>query len=271
MMETVLFSHVLNTVRPQDGAWLAEVTDTWTQGRTVFGGLQAALAVRAMRGLVPQDIPLRVLQTSFIAPVLAGTLRIEAKVLRSGKSVTHAEARILDQGQTACLVVGVFGHARQSMIEVRPPKPSAPPAEAAALFPYIEGVTPLFTRQVTMRWVDGVTLYKGATKPSTKIYVGFRDEPYAGPGALGEAQIIGYADIAPSPGISLVREPTNSSSLTWTLELLGDDHGPARDGLWLLNREIDSGRDGYLNESATLWSPDGRPVALSRQSVVVFG
>jgi acyl-CoA thioesterase len=266
----MLYSQVLDTVRPLDTGWTAEVTEDWTQGRTIFGGLQAALAVRAMRSLVPQAVPLRVLQTSFIAPVPAGTLSIEAKVLRSGKSVTHVEARIFEQGQTACLAVGIFGDSRQSAIEVRPPKPQTPPVQSATRMPYIEGATPPFTRQVTMRWTRGVTLFKGATEPNTQIYVGFRDEPYAGPGALGEAQIIGYADISPSPGLSLLSQPAMSSSLTWTLELLTDDCGPARDGLWLMDTEVHSGRDGYLNQSATLWSPDWKPVALSRQSVVVF-
>lgn len=266
----MLFSHVLDTVRALDGAWTAEVTEDWTQGRTIFGGLQAALAVRAMRDLVPQAVPLRVLQTSFIAPVPPGMLRIEAKVLRSGKSVTHVEARILDQGQTACLVVGIFGKSRQSVIELQPPKPQMPPVEVAEQLPYIEGLNPMFTRHVTMRWAQGVTIFKGAAEPKTQIYVGFRNEPYAGPGALGEAQIIGYADIAPSPALSLLKRPAMGSSLTWTLELLTDDCGPPREGLWMIDAVVDSGRDGYLNESATMWSPEWQPVALSRQSVVVF-
>jgi hypothetical protein len=60
------------------------------------------------------------------------------------------------------------------------------------------------------------------------------------------------------------------SSLTWTLELLVDDRGPAREGLWLMDAVVESGRDGYLNQTATLWSPEWQPVTLSRQSVVVF-
>jgi acyl-CoA thioesterase len=266
----MLYSQVLDTVRPLDCAWTAEVTEDWSQGRTIFGGLQAALAVRAMRGLVPQTVPLRVLQTNFIAPVPAGNLRIEARTLRSGKSVTHVEARILCQGQIACLVIGIFGKSRRSGIEIQPSKPEVPATETAALLSYVEGVLPRFARQVTMRWVHGVTMFKGAAEPKTQIYVGFRDEPYAGPGALGEAQIIGYADIIPSPGLSLVSQPTIASSLTWTLELLTDDFGPKREGLWLMDAAVESGRDGYLNQSAMLWSPDGQAVALSRQSVVVF-
>jgi acyl-CoA thioesterase len=267
----VLFSHVLDTVRASDDAWTAEVTEDWAQGRTLFGGIQAALAVRAMRDLVPQSVPLRVLQTSFIAPVAPGKLRIEASVLRSGKSVTHVEARILDQGQTACLVVGVFGKSRQSIIELTPARPQVPAAEDSELAPFREGVSPQFLRQVTMRWAHGVTIFKGAAEPKTQIYVGFRDEPYAGPGALGESQLIGYADIPPSPGFSLLKQRARGSSLTWTLELLTEDCGPARDGLWMVDCVVESGRDGYLNQSATLWSPDWQPVALSRQSVVVFG
>ncbi|MGH8080668.1 MAG: acyl-CoA thioesterase [Lysobacter sp.] len=263
------YSQVLNTVRRLDDAWTAEAGDDWSQGRTVFGGLQAALAVRAMRDLVPQSIPLRVLQTSFIAPVPPGPLRIEARVLRSGKSVTQVEARIVDEGQTACLVVGIFGQSRSSTIEVQPPKPQVPSADAAELFPYLEGITPVFTRQVIMRWARGITFLKGA-QATTPIYVGFRDEAYAGPGALGEAQIIGYADIIPPPGMSLLTRPAAVSSLTWTLELLTDDCGPAREGLWLMDAAVDAGRDGYLNQSAILWSPEWQPVALSRQSVVVF-
>lgn len=267
----MLYSQVLDTVRQVDGGWTADVTDDWLQGRTVFGGLQAAVAVRAMRDLVPQDVPLRALQTTFIGPVPPGPLHIEARVLRSGKSVTHVEARIVDRGQVACLVVGIFGQSRQSTIELEPARPQVPPAESAAYFKYMEGITPRFTRQVEMGWINGVSIFQGATEPRTRIYVGFRDEAFAGPGALGEAQIIGYADIIPSPGLSLLKEPAMASSLTWTLELLTDDLGPARNGLWLMDTVVDSGRDGYLNQSATLWSPEGRAVALSRQSVVVFG
>ena len=266
----MLYSQVLATVRPHAGGWTAEVPDSWAQGRTIFGGLQAALAVRAMRELVPQDVPLRVLQASFIAPIAPGPVRLEASVLRRGKSVTQVEARLLDQGQTACLITGVFGESRPSVLDIHPPRPELPPAEAATPFTYIEGLAPAFTQHVAMRWLGGVRIFQGIKEPRTSIYVGFRDEPYAGPGALGEAQLIGYADIVPTPGLSMLTQPTMASSLTWTLELLTDDAGPARDGLWLMDTEVTAGRHGYLNQSTTLWSPEGEAVALSRQSVVVF-
>lgn len=264
------YSQVLETVRRLNDGWIAVAPDDWLQGRTVFGGLQAALAVRAMRDLVPQEIPLRALQTSFIAPVPPGTLRIVASVLRSGKSVTHVEARIMHEDQTACLLVGIFGKSRPSQVRATLSRPDVPPVEDATPFGYIEGITPRFTRQVAMSWVGGVSIFKGIAEPKTRTYIGFRDEPFAGPGALGEAQLIGYADIIPTPALSVLSEPAMASSLTWTLELLTDDPGPARDGLWLMDSVVESAGDGYVNQSSTLWSPDGKPVALSRQSVTVF-
>ncbi|MEN8664607.1 MAG: acyl-CoA thioesterase domain-containing protein, partial [Polycyclovorans sp.] len=51
----------------------------WAQGRTVFGGLQTALAVRGLMGLAPDDAPLRALQVTFIAPLPVGeALTLEA-------------------------------------------------------------------------------------------------------------------------------------------------------------------------------------------------
>jgi acyl-CoA thioesterase len=58
-----------------------DVPEDWIQGRTVFGGLQLALALRAMRALVP-GTAVRSLQATFVAPlaglvVVAGARRQE--------------------------------------------------------------------------------------------------------------------------------------------------------------------------------------------------
>jgi acyl-CoA thioesterase len=84
-----------------------DVPEDWMQGRTVFGGLQLALALRAMRALVP-GTAVRSLQATFVAP-LAGRVVVRARLLRAGKSATQVEARIVDGEATAALVFGVFG------------------------------------------------------------------------------------------------------------------------------------------------------------------
>src|SRR3546814_13544099 len=49
------FSQLLSAMRGADGEWQVDVPADWQQGRTLLGGLQAALAVRAMRGLVRSE------------------------------------------------------------------------------------------------------------------------------------------------------------------------------------------------------------------------
>lgn len=71
---------------------LDDAPQSWTQGRTLFGGLQAALLVRAMRTHVEPGLPLRTLQTTFVGPVFAGRLAIRCQVLRIGKSAGTSKA-----------------------------------------------------------------------------------------------------------------------------------------------------------------------------------
>ncbi|MDR3417454.1 MAG: thioesterase family protein [Nevskia sp.] len=268
----MLYSEVLASVTERDGAWSAAIPPSWSQGRTAFGGLQAALAVRAMRALVPAALPLRTLQVSFIAPVPPGTVRIEARVLRTGKSATQVEARILDAGQAACVALGIFGATRPSAIAIDPPPPQvARSAQQAQQVPFLPGMMPEFVRNVEQRWAEGGFPFSGAAQPRTRIYVRLRHEPFPGPGVEGEAQVIALADAIPSPALSLLSKPAMASSMTWTLELLTERYDAAPDGYWLMDAEVTAGGDGYLGQSAVLWSPGGRAVALSRQSVVVFG
>ena len=40
---------------------------------------------------------------------------------------------------------------------------------------------------------------------------------------------------------------------------------------WRVDAQLDAAVDGYTSQGLTLWGPGGVPVALGRQSMVVFG
>lgn len=263
----MMLSEIVRSMTGARGDCRVTVSEDWLQGRTLFGGLQAALAVRAMRSLVPEHVPLRTLQVIFVAPVPAGEVRIAAQLLRAGKSAQHAEARIFDAGQLACVAIGVFGTARESAIRITPParRPEVP-AERAQALPYAPGITPAFTQHVQMRWAAGGLLFSGAAEARTETYLALRGEP-----AIDEYGVIGLSDIIPSPGLSLLRKPAMASSMTWALDFLRDDYDARPDPLWWMDAQVTSGRDGYLSQTGTLYSGAGEAVAYSRQSVVVFG
>ena len=248
------------------GIGSATVGEDWLQGRSVFGGLQAVLGVRAMRSLLAEPLPLRTLQTTFIAPLPAGTVRVEARLLRAGKTTVHVEARLFDGEQVACLLVAVFGAARPSTLVITPPSVAAPkPPEQSAELPYVAGISPAFLRYFRMRWADGVFPYCGGTRASTRVWVELRDTP-----VIDESAVIALADSIPSPALSMFRRPSPASSLTWTLEFL---RAPADTPAvpWRMDAEVTAAADGYGAQTATLFDGSGEAVALSRQSVVIFG
>src|SRR5215467_326821 len=53
----MLFSDVLAPATIRNGVWSVSVGEDWLQGRSLFGGMQSALALRAMRRLVAPEVP----------------------------------------------------------------------------------------------------------------------------------------------------------------------------------------------------------------------
>jgi len=259
------FSELLAQSRPAQGRAQVTIPADWLQGRSAFGGLQAALLVQTMRDCVPAGVPLRALQVTFVAPVPAGTaMQCVAQQLRQGKSATQVEARLQLAGDTLCLAVGVFGSARTSMISEQP-LPRALAAMPGVDLPYIEGVTPAFTRHFSMRWMEGGVPFSGARRAESVIALGHRD-----PAPMDELHVVALADAPPPAAISLLSRPAAGSSLTWTLELLTDRLTGQPSCDWRFDLAMTAAADGYTQQSGLLWAPDGRPVALSRQTTVVF-
>jgi acyl-CoA thioesterase len=263
----MLFSRVLDSVVVRNGVANPVVSDDWMQGRSVFGGLQAALAIRALRALVPRDVPLRVMQTTFVAPIGAGAFPIEVRALRTGKSVTHAEARCVVGGETAMITVGVFGRGRPSRVSVLPRQPEPPGASADPItIRHVEGLTAEFTQNFAIRWLRGGLPFSGTESTEAVIEVGIEDsEP------TSEEHVIAIADVPPPVALSMLRERARGSSVTWTIDFLRDTFADLPHGGWRLDAQVTAGRDGYTSQSVMIWGPGGEPVAISHQSMVVFG
>jgi acyl-CoA thioesterase len=261
----MLFSRVLESVVVRNGVCSPVVSDEWMQGRSVFGGLQAALAVRAMRAIVPHEVPLRVMQTTFVAPIGAGAVPMEVRALRTGKSVTHAEARCVANGETAMITVGIFGRGRPSGIRVVPRQPPVTSPDPVDIR-YAKGFTSEFTRHFAIRWLRGGLPFSGTESTEAVIEVGIEDSE-----TTSEEHVIAIADVIPPVALSMLRERARGSSVTWTVEFLRETFGDLPHGGWRLDAEVTAGRDGYTSQSVMIWGPGGEPVALSRQHMVIFG
>jgi acyl-CoA thioesterase len=258
---------ILAAMQQEQGDYWFDITPDWLQGRSCFGGLQAALATAALRSELGNALPLRTLQVTFLAPVPVGRLRIQASLLRAGKNVTHAEARLWAGEQLCCIVIGVYGAARTSTVNVpaaQVPPPERRPEDSLAT-PRMPGIIPEFLQHFEMRWADGQPPFSGAKTSVTKLWL-----RHLNPSGNAECDLVALADVLPSPALSMVKGFAPASSLTWTLELL-EPAAPQGEGYWRVDNAVVAAQDGYVQQSTTLHAPDGRTVALARQVVVIFG
>jgi hypothetical protein len=258
-------SQLLGRVEVTGDALALEVPPDWMQGRSVFGGLQAALALGAMRSLVP-DLPLRTLQATFIAPVPTGRVVAHARVLRRGKHAIHVEARLGEGDPDQAIVLGVFGAARPSAVSQAPVRAEASLGRGISL-PFVPGLSPAFLQHFPgVRWLAGQPPLSGY--PGTEHVVELAMDE-AGPAS--EAHAIAIADVLPPLALTRLTAVVPGSTLAWMLELLVDrfDHLPLAG--WRLDGLLEAARDGYTSQTVMVWGPDGAATAVSRQCMLVFG
>ena len=262
---TMKLSELLAGARVSQGRVSADIPADWMQGRSVFGGLQAVLALRAMRTLVP-EAPLRTLQVTFIAPI-AGTVNAQARVLRTGKNATHVEARIIDGDATQAIVIGVFGTARSSAVARMPKRTELDPGQAPLIeLPFGTELGPAFTRHFQVKWLRGEPPFTGGKSTSQLLELAIDED-----GPANETILVAVADFIPPIALSLLSAPTPGSTLTWMLELLADrfDHLPAAG--FRVEAEMVAARDGYTSQAVAIFGANGEALALSHQSMLVFG
>jgi acyl-CoA thioesterase len=263
----MFFSEVLDSIQFDGAAGHVTVSEDWTQGRATYGGLMTAVGNAAMRKLVPTDRLLRSLQTTFVGPASVGTWRIEASILRVGKAVTLARCNIIDADQVAATMIGVYGAPRSSAVDVRPP--TLPPPRAVDEINEMRfqpGLSPNFVQHFAVRWAQGAKPYSGAPRTSTKAFIRHRDTT-----PLTESHVVGLIDCIPTPAIAMFKEQAPASSLVWSVEFFEHHFDFAPESWWRIDTEIDAATNGYVNQTGLLHDPDGKPVALSRQLVAVFG
>ncbi|HEY5810438.1 MAG TPA: thioesterase family protein [Povalibacter sp.] len=260
------FSDILHSITAvDDHSYRVSVDESWAQGRATFGGVTAAVGNEVLRKLVPRDRPLRSLQTTLIGPSPAGMWRVEARVLRVGKAVSVARCDIIEADQVAATVVGVYGAVRSSAVNVPLQAVEAKRTVDEIAAPDMQGA-PTFTRHFDFRWAQASRLFTSAANSPTQAFIRHRDAA-----ALTESHVVALIDCIPSPALAMYAAPAPASSLTWTLEFVEHEFDFSPHAWWRIDTNVDAGAEGYAHQTGVLHDPNGRPVALTRQLVAVFG
>jgi acyl-CoA thioesterase len=259
---------ILASLRPKTQGFCFTIADDWAQGRTIFGGLIAALANETMRMQVPADRPLRALQFVFVGPNSPGEVVFEPNILRSGKAVTLAACIAKSNGETSMTATAMYGTARESILRTQPTALVIPEAADQLIdVPPFAG-KPGFTQHYQQRWARGAAPYSRASHSAMSVYLRYRGEP-AGP--LTQCHALALMDAIPSPALAQLTTPGPASTLSWTLEILDSRFDFGVDEWWRLDADVDAAADGYVVHTSQVVNPAGRVAAISRQVVVVYG
>jgi acyl-CoA thioesterase len=246
-----------------DGAWTANPDESWRQGRTLFGGLSAALCYAACERAVPALPPLRSAQIAFIGPS-AGAATLRPAVLRRGKSVTFMDCDLVADGAVATRALFCFGGERESAFgDDAPAPPVAPHPDDCG--PLWGERRPSFTQHLDQRLAGGHRPVSGATQGEMLVWVRLVD---ATP-TSSLAALVALGDALPPAAMPRLTGSAAISTMTWQFDLI-DPEQVDPSGWFLLRSSVETMGHGYSLQKMAMWDEAGAPVLIGRQNVAIF-
>lgn len=247
---------------PAEGGWSVDPPETWRQGRTLYGGLSAALCHEACLRAHPDLPPLRSAQIAFIGPS-AGRALLRPQMLRQGKSVTFMACDLIADGAVATRGTFVFGGARETAMAT--PGSAAPAVpKAGDCEPLWNRVRPSFTVNLDQRLAAGSRPGSGAEKGEMLVWV-----KLCGPAPLTLTSLVALADALPPAAMPRFSAPAMISTVTWQVDIANAD-GFSPDRWHLIQALEQAAADGYSVQEMLIWDEDGGLVLAARQSVAIF-
>ncbi|MEX1365703.1 MAG: thioesterase family protein [Nannocystaceae bacterium] len=262
------FGEVTSWTAEGPESWVGTIPATWMQGRTSFGGIAAAVGLRVLRLAVddPQRQP-RSVHTSFFGPLGPEPARVTARVIRHGRSMSHARAEIHQGDELRTQVTASLAVDRDSGVRLPgPPRPERPGPEGLSDMPFVEGMMPSFTRYFGFRWTDGAMPYSGAREAVLGGHCRHRTDP--GPDPFVAA--LGLVDAWPSPFVSMFEGPGPASTVSWTTNFFDVPSVIDADTWCWYSSEGIAARDGHGDMRGRLYGPQGQLVATVEQLVALF-
>ncbi len=259
-------AEVVAALAPEGESFVIEAPEDWAQGRTLYGGMTAALAYEALKRTHGELPPLRSAQFTFVGPA-SGRLRFTSPLLRRGRSSAIFASECVNDDGTVARAVFVFGGARESKVahdyltapEVARPETLKPFRKEG------EGARPGFWNNFETRLASGGRLLEiDAPRPEFAVWTRFLNAGAADPNTA----LLALADCLPPAAMVHFPQPGPISTMTWTVDVMAP---PERLDAWhLLWASSEQAGEGYSMQAMTLWDDAGKPLAVGRQAVAIF-
>jgi acyl-CoA thioesterase len=217
-------------------------------------------AVQAEVG-APERAP-RSMALHYFRPPVEGPAEVEVEVLREGRSLTNAKARLV-QGERVCI------EALVALAEARPgpsfsdlPPPDVPGPDELAPPPPSPIEIPIRDRY-EQRHAIGSPPFTGAGEALTGGWIRLEDDE-----PVDHAVVAALADAWVPAVFSKVELPVGVPTVDLTVHFRSSP--PQRPAWCLVRFATRVAEDGYLEEDGEVWSDDGRLLAQSRQLAVML-
>ena len=263
----MLFSEILAQITPAAEQTIS-LPEGWGQGRALFGGLTAAIAWQHIHYGASDEQDLRSFTVSFVAPVQPGQAILRRRLLREGKNVTQIAAEIIQGDNVVLSALASYGRTRESAVTVTDtPVAHVPPREQGLPFPKV-ALMPEFTHHFDYAVTVGGLPFTGNKSRDFGGWMRFCSEN----NPMNIGYLLGLVDAWPPALLPHLSQPAPASSLTWTIEF-PEPLNPQRQSSdwWQYVAHIDYAAHGYGHTHAHIWDQAGELVAISRQTVTVFG
>lgn len=244
--------------RVAEGRWTAEIDAGWFAPMGPNGGYLATVVLRALTEAVADDrrAP-RSLNLHYLRPPAAGPAEIAITVERTGRSLTSLSARLEQDGRLCVLALAAFSVAMPSAAEWAGTMPEAPARDTLERITMPDGAPQIF-RRLDARLALGDPPFSGGAEARTGGWLAF--DPPRPFDALACATL---ADAFwPAPFARLtgpIAAPTIDLSIHFRAPL------PVTADAVLGVFSSSTSVEGFFEEDAQLWSPDGVLLAQGRQ------
>jgi acyl-CoA thioesterase-2 len=232
------------------------------------GGYVAAIALRAMAGLVqPGFVPVA-LTAQYLAAAAAGPADVEARLLRQGRQAAFTTATVYQGERNELGASASFFHPVEGPARLALTPPALPPLEACVpmMTPAPPGQRFPFHENFEFR-VSEDLFQVGDAEDDFIFWARYREQSWADDLVVQAAALIPLLDMAVFPA-SFRAIPNFPGAVT--LDLTAHWHSyPVPEGWLLLRGRCQHASSGMLNGWAEAWTPEGRLLATSAQQAVL--
>ena len=245
------------------------VPASWAQGRTVYGGLSAGLLCDAVSQGVDPDRRLRYLKVGFLRPLeTEKPFRIEMEEVSAGRTVVVRSAQITQEGVVRVAAQANFITRLQSEVEIETfSPPSLEPWDAEGALRMRGPGFPVFTRHLDFYTTTRGLPFHGHEVPELGGWVRFETAPET----MTKSHLVCLIDAWPPAPVPYYDRAVPLSSINWGIHFAEPLDGIGGDEFLGYLARVNFFKDGYGSSSADIWGPDGRLLAKSYQTFVIYG